>query len=165
MRVSRPVRLPWGMHLPAAGRGVPTDSWRPGSNGSGMALRGRPSIGGYQQQTRTPITGNSQQATFNAQGTATIRLGPNGLGTTWYPQAATVATSVGANDAATVTIYKGAQAVLTVVVGQSYSGGGDTVGLSSPPLQPGEQLIAIWTGGTSGKFASLVIYGDQTVLS
>lgn len=162
---ARRVRLPVGLHLPVAGRGIPTQLWRPGLNGSGMQLRDRPSIGAYRRRETVPITGATGQATFSAGGAATVTTGPQGLGTIWYPQACTVSTSVGATDPATVTIYLGPQAVLTLVVGQSYAGGGDTVGLSSPPLAPGQFLTAVWAGGTSGAKASLIVYGEQSVLT
>jgi hypothetical protein len=129
-----------------------------------MALRPRPPVGQYRQQVRTALTNGTGQATV-AAGTATIRLGPQGLGTIWYPQAAAIATTSGAVDASTCTIYLGAQAVLPQIVGQSYAGGGDSIGLTSPPLTPGQFLIAVWVSAHNTDQATLVIYGDQVVLT
>jgi hypothetical protein len=167
--VPRLARIRAGLVLPpglttAPGRGVPTDLWRPGLAGSGMPLRPRPPVALYRRRVRTTLTNGTGQATVTG-GTATVRLGPQGLGTVWYPQAATIATTSGAADASTCTIYLGAQAVLPQIVGQSYAGGGDSVGLSSPPLTPGLFLIAVWVSAHSGDQATLVIYGDQEVLA
>lgn len=157
------VRIPSGMHL-APGRGTPTQLWRPGLAGSGQSLARRPPVALYQNRVRTVLTNGIGQAIV-AAATATVRIGPQGLGTVWYPQAATIATTTGAADSSTCTIYLGAQAVLSQIVGQSYAGGGDTIGLSSPPLGPGEFLIAVWTTAHNGDRANLTIYGDQEVLA
>lgn len=162
-RVRAGLILPAGLH-PAPGRGVPTDLWRPGLAGSGMPLRPRPPVALYRRRIRTSLTNGTGQATV-AAATATVRLGPQGLGTVWYPQAATIATSSGASDSSTCTIYLGAQAVLPQIVGQSYLGGGDSVGLTSPPLTPGLFLIAVWVSAHNGDQATLVIYGEQEVLA
>lgn len=162
-RVRAGLILPQGLTL-APGRGGPTQSWRPGLNGSGMPLRARPPVALYRHRIRTTLTNGTGQATV-AGATATVRLGPQGLGTIWYPQAATIATTSGAADASTCTIYLGAQAVLPQIVGQSYAGGGDSIGLTSPPLTPGLFLIAVWVSAHNGDQATLVIYGDQEVLA
>jgi hypothetical protein len=161
-RLVRPLFPPVAYHKQAAGRGTPTQLWRPGLGGSGMALRARPPVTAYRGRARTPITGGTGQAKITAK-TATIRLGPQGLGTVWYPQSAALGTDQGAADFSTCTIYLGAQAILSLIVGQSYAGGGDAIGLSAPPLTPGQFLTAVWVSST-GTIANLVIYGDQDVL-
>lgn len=96
--------------------------------------------------------------------TASIQVGPQGLGTVWYPQSAAIATSVGANDNSTVQLYYGPLSLLSLVSGTSYAGGGDMVGLPVPPLSPGYFIVAVWSGGTPGSLATLAVYGTQTAL-
>jgi hypothetical protein len=93
-----------------------------------------------------------------------VQLGPQGIGTIWYPQSAAVATTTGAADASTVTFYIGPLALLTEVGSQSYAGGGDNVGLAVPAMHPGTFLVAKWAGGHSGDLATLTIYGLQDAL-
>jgi hypothetical protein len=162
-RTRRGLVIPPGMIL-APGRGTPTQLWRPGLGGSGMALRPRPPVGLYRGRARTVLTGGTGQAKVSAA-TARVQLGPQGLGTVWYPQAAAIATTSGAADSSTCTIYVGTQAILSQIAGQSYLGGGDSIGLASPPLTPGQFLIAVWTTAVNNDTASLVIYGEQEVLT
>lgn len=162
-RTRRGLIIPAGMVL-APGRGQPTGLWRPGWNGSGMPLAPRPPVGLYRGRARTVLTNGTGQAKVSG-GTARVQLGPQGLGTVWYPQAAAIATTSGAADSSTCTIYLGTQAVLSQIAGQSYTGGGDSIGLASPPLGPGQFLIAVWTTAVNGDIASLVLYGEQEVLT
>jgi hypothetical protein len=160
------VRVPVWAHLPVARRGAPTTDWQPGWRGTGMRRPLRPAIGAYSQRlTGVPIAGATAQVTVQADGSATAQVAPQGLGTTWYPQQANISTSTGADDSSTCAIYLGASALNSLQVGQSYAGGGDTVGLSVPALTPGGLLIAVWTGGVPGDLATLSIIGTQDALS
>lgn len=134
----------------------------------------RPSTVPIQQYTNrvtVPISAAEATATHSvsAAGSAQVSVGPAGVGRRWYPAYATIATSSGANDNSTCAIYlTGAGQPATaqsLLVGQSYSGGGDTVGLTSPALDPGLALTALWTGGNSGDTASMTVYGNQDVLT
>lgn len=119
----------------------------------------------YTQQATAPVGNQGIASTVvSASGTAQVSVGPQGIGTRWYPQQATVSTSSGAADSSTCTIYLGLIGVQAAVVGQSYAGGGDTIGLAVPLMQPGDLLIAVWTGAKTGDQATIRIIGDQDVL-
>ena len=122
-------------------------------------------IGAYTQTVRTDIPAGTGYATISAGGTATVQVGPQGIGTVWYPAVANIATSTGANDVSTCQLYYGPLSQLSAVSGTSYAGGGDSIGLSVPPLRPGYFIVAVWTGGTSGALASLQVLGSQDVLA
>ena len=127
--------------------------------------------GMYQGQQQTLITGGYAAVTVTAAGTAIAKVGPQGVGTVWYPQAAAISTTTGANDASTCALYlspleNGAAVVpSTQIGGQSYAGGGDTIGLAVPPMWAGYFIVAVWTGAVSGDLASLAVYGTQQVLT
>ena len=124
----------------------------------------------YTQTVRTPIPGPdaTKTGTMSASGTVTISIGPQGWGKKWYPQIASIATTSGANDASTCSLYLSAWGQGTtpqnLINGQSYAGGGDSIGLAVPPVYPGHVITAVWSGGKSGDTASLTIYGDQDAL-
>ena len=121
----------------------------------------------YGPGPRTAIIGGYSAKVVPASGTVTVYCGPQGVGTVWYPQAAAINTTTGANDASTVAFY--AQPTGTVQapwqVGQSYAGGGDQVGLAGIKLVPGERLYAVWSGGHSGDVATMILTGKMTVLA
>jgi len=98
-------------------------------------------------------------------GSATVRIGPSGLGTRWYPQQCTLSTTTGPADTSTAIGYLGPVATPAQVVFTSYAGGGDTQGLAIPMMQPGDLLTVVWSGGHPGDYATLQIIGDQTVLT
>lgn len=118
----------------------------------------------YTGKQRTLITGGYQSVRVAANGTATVTVGPQGVGTVWYPQQWAIATTTGATDAATCTIYHGPIGLQTLVIGQSYAGGGDSGGMAVPPMFPGYFVVAVWSGATSGDLASLTVYGQQDAL-
>jgi hypothetical protein len=125
--------------------------------------------GSYTGSQQTVITGGYAAAVVPASGSVTVRVGPMGVGTIWYPQAAAISTTTGAADASTCALYltpleNGAQVPATQIGGQSYAGGGDTIGLAVPPMWAGYFIVAVWTGATSGDLASLAVYGTQQVL-
>jgi hypothetical protein len=139
----------------------------------GFTMRRPPSTapGDYQGSQPTVITGGYAAKVVPAGGIVTIYCGPMGLGTVWYPQAVAISTTTGANDASTCALYlsplqNGANlAPSTQIGGQSYAGGGDTIGIAVPPLWPGTFLIAQWTGATVGDLAALQVYGQQRALT
>lgn len=118
----------------------------------------------YTARATTPIANGYGTATVSAGGAATITIGPAGLGTVWYPQSAAIATTTGAADTSTCALYVGPIGTQTLIGGQSYAGGGDSVGLAVPPLYPGYFITAIWSGGHSGDLATLTLYGQQDAL-
>lgn len=141
-------------------------SWLPQIGFAKMLPPRRPPQHVYTQVRSAPIGGNGTgQSVVGGGGAATVRIGPSGTGTRWYPQQVTVSTTSGAADTSTCTIYLGPVAVASQVIAQSYAGGGDVLGLAIPMMQPGDLLTAVWAGGTPGDHATLVIIGDQDVLT
>jgi hypothetical protein len=151
-----PPRWPAGLHRAAGGT--------PNVGGRPYAIP-RPGMETYLSTMRTNLTDNQRQTTIGAGGAATIQLGPQGQGTRWYLTQANVWTTTGALDSSTVALYLGAQVQGNLLGGQSFSGGGDTIGLNVRPLVPGDLIIAVWAGGHPGDIASLILYGDQDVLN
>lgn len=121
-------------------------------------------IGQYTGRERTPIANGYGVATVK-NNTATVSVGPQGLGTVWYPQNAAIGTTTGANDASTCQLYLGPLSQLQLISGTSYAGGGDSIGLGVPPITPGYFIVAVWSGAVNGDLASLAIYGTQDALT
>ena len=111
-----------------------------------------------------PLTGGQASGPLSASGNLTLTVGPQGLGTTWYPASVTVSTSVGALDVATALVYLGIGGVPTQLLGTVYTGNG-TVAVAVPPLQVGEFIIVTWTGGANGETASLNVVGTMDALT
>lgn len=137
-------------------------------------MRGRPPTipqGAYTQAPQTVITGGYVAGLIPASGTLVLAVGPAGVGTVWYPQSASISTTTGANDASTCAIYLsplvngGSPPPSTQIGGQSYAGGGDTIGLPVPPIRPGQFVYAVWSGANPGDLAALQVYGQQGTLA
>lgn len=113
---------------------------------------------------QTPIGGNGiAQGIMSGSGMSTVSIGPSGYGSRWYPNQVSIATQSGANDNSTCAIYLNAIAP-GAQLAQSYAGGGDTLGLAVPMMQPGDLLYAVWSGGTSGNWTQMIITGNASVL-
>lgn len=117
----------------------------------------------YRPLLRSPMVGVVGQAVI-VGGAATVQLGPQGVGTRWYPVQGIITTSTGVNDASTCQLYMGTVAVANLIGATSYAGGGDTFGLSGHMMQPGDYLIAVWSGGNNGDTATLRVTGDQVAM-
>lgn len=122
-------------------------------------------IEGYTTPRRTMITGGYAASLVASNGTAAVQIGPQGVGTVWYPASVAIATTSGAADVSTCALYIGPLALLTQIGGQSYAGGGDVIGISVPPVYPGYFLVAVWTGAKSGDLASMTVYGAMDALT
>jgi hypothetical protein len=153
------VRIPGPayFHYPAAGRTRNKLLFRP--------VQGRPPVipvGRYTQPiTGVPLTGGQGQAVVSSGGAATVSVGPQGLGNVWYPASATIQTTSGVNDASTCNLYLGPAGVPVTLLATLYPGGTGTAGLATPPLSPGQYLIAVWSGGNPGDHASLNVVGTM----
>lgn len=148
---------PWGAARPAGALPAPLASsatWRIPS----------PPVEAYRPLLRVPLTGAVGQAVVSGSGAATVRIGPQALGTRWYPDKVDLTTSTGVNDSSTVTLYAGTVALANLIGGTSYLGGGDTIGISGMYLDPGDLLIAMWTGGNPGDNATMRVTGSQVVM-
>jgi len=120
-------------------------------------------IGAFARQVRVDIGNNGvAQSVIAASGSGQVSVGPQGVGTTWYPKSCTLATQSGAADGSTATGYL--NSVTTPPLFQSYAGGGDTQGLAVPQMQPGDLLIVLWSGGKPGDWASVTVVGDMEAL-
>jgi hypothetical protein len=156
--------IPSWIHPQAAGRTLNKLILRPGLGGSGaQPIRRVPQQAFNKMITGVPLTGGQASATVNGAGSATVSVGPQGLGTTWYPSSAVISTSTGAADNSTCSVYIGSQTQQNLQGGQSYAGGGDTVGINQASMQPGDRLIAVWSGGVPGATATINVFGTQDV--
>jgi len=128
----------------------------------------------YTRPVSTAIQGGYASDVMSAGGRALAFCGPQGVGTVWYPQSVAIATSSGAIDSSTCAVFLTSvpnpheiffTSPTQQIGGQSYAGGGDTIGLSVPPIYPGLFVVALWDQGVSGDLATMQVYGFQTVLS
>ena len=155
---TRAVAVPYGRSNPG--------SWRPGWQGTGQQRTPQVPIGAFSHSiTGVPLSGGQAETEVSGSGAATVSIGPQGLGTTWYPQQVTVSTSTGAADTATAAAYMGSVALSNLQGGQSYAGGGDVIPLGIAQMTPGDLLWVVWTGGNPGDTATINIIGTQDVLA
>jgi hypothetical protein len=61
-------------------------------------------------------------------------------------------------------VWLSASGVLIHLLGQTTSGGNDTMGVSSPPLAAGQRITVQWYGANPNDNAWAVIKGTKTVL-
>lgn len=143
---------------------IAAGSWR--AAGDVFAKLRRPPVtplSAFNRTVQLAITGDGvAQTIVAASGIATLPIGPQGLGTRWYPQQVTIATQSGANDPSTCALYL--NSTVFPPIGQSYAGGGDSIGLAVPPMEPGDLLIAVWSGAKPGDWASITVIGSKDAL-
>ncbi len=115
---------------------------------------------------QVPLSDGQGQATVNANGNATVQLGPQGLGTVWYPAAVTVSTTTGVNDVSVCNVYAGPAGILTPtqLLGTIPTGGAGVLAAAVPPLPVGWYLTVVWTGGVSGDTAAVNVTGSKVAL-
>jgi hypothetical protein len=121
----------------------------------------------YRTQADSQIGGfGVGQTLVSGSGAATVRVGPSGLGTLWYPQQAVLSTSSGVNDSSTAIAYLGPSGVVPAnTIFQSFSAGNDVQGIAVPVMQPGDFITCVWSGGHPGDVATLRIIGGLTALT
>jgi len=110
-------------------------------------------------------------ATFTAAvsgvaGNAQCQLGPSGLGNVWYPTQVTLATGTGIAagfDNSTANLYLGPVVSNATLLGSVFGGNG-IVAAALPPIQPGQFLIAQWTGAGAGDTCIMNIQGTMDAL-
>lgn len=148
------ARVPGGLH-PQGVRNI----------GGAPMLPPRTSPLMYGKPARAPIhdgIGSAIVAGSPVAGVATVVIGPQGLGTRWYPSQVQVSTQSGPTDGSSCTVYK-LFIANSQIIGQTLQGGGDTFGFTHE-MQPGELLYAVWANANPGDLATLAINGDQVVL-
>jgi len=163
------VRFPrgWTFHPQAARRGASQLAWRPGWAGTGQQPIQAVPISRYRGTVSgVPVNGGQAQGAVPSSGAITLSVGPQGLGTVWYPAQVTISTTTGALDTSTALVYCGPPSVLTpaTLVGTVYSGNG-TVALAVPSLSPGQVVTAAWTGAHEGDQAAVNIIGTMDALT
>ncbi len=94
----------------------------------------------------------------------TLQVGPQGMGTTWYPIQVSTTTSTGALDTSTAYVYLGPVVAPITQVGIIGTGNG-TAALAIPQMAPGQTLIVQWVGGHPGDQASMNVIGNMTALA
>ena len=161
--VAAVVRWPRsGKTVPA----VPAGSWAAAGNRFTKRRVNPPvPIGNYTGKiSGVPLTGGQASGQVPAGGAITLQVGPQGLGTTWYPAQITLSTTTGALDTSTALVYLGSGGVPTTQVGSVFSGNG-VAALAVPAMQPGDFIIVSWTNGHPGDVASFNIIGTQDALT
>lgn len=113
----------------------------------------------------TPTSGAVYGGTISGPSNPlTLQVGPQGVGTTWYPVSVTLSTSTGPLDTSTALLYLGSGATPTTLQGTVYSGNG-TASLAIPSMSPGQTIIAVWTGGHAADTAAFNVVGTMDALS
>lgn len=162
------VRLPRGwaahFHPQASRRGTPAQ-YRPGWQGTGMQPMQRVPVTAYTGRiTGVPLTGGQAQGVIPGSGALTLSVGPQALGTIWYPASVVISTTTGPLDTSTALVYLGSGGVPTLLQGTVYTGNG-TVALAVPDMQPGDLVIVQWTGAHQGDVAAVNITGTMDALT
>ena len=112
---------------------------------------------------RSPIGNGTAQGIVANNGQAVLAIGPQGVGTRWYPSQVQVATSSGATDQSMATLYRQFVAA-SQIVGQTEQGGSDTLGFTHD-MQPGDLLFVVWARANPGDLATVTVHGDQLALA
>lgn len=123
----------------------------------------RPGQEEFTQPVRSLIQAGTGQQIIGGGGTATVVLGPQGIGTRWYPSQVQVATSSGPTDQSTCMLYRDIIDAKQQI-GQTLQGGGDTLAFTHD-MQPGNLIYAVWSNANPGDLATLTVHGDQVALT
>ena len=144
---------------------VPAGSWRAAGNQFFKRRINEPvPIGYYTQKiTGIPLSGGQASGIIPAGGALTLQVGPQGLGSAWYPAQCTISTTTGPLDTSTALAYLGTGGIPTQLIATVYSGNG-TIAVAVPPMQPGDGLIVTWTGARPGDVASMNVIGTADAL-
>jgi hypothetical protein len=126
-----------------------------------------PPLARYMRPVTVPVgnDGIALPVTFTAAGTAQAAAGPSGVGCTWSLDQASIYTSVGPLDAAQAALYVGPLPIAQYQQASSLAGGGAQVALGGITVDPSWFVWVLWTGGTPGALAYLLVTGAKTVLA
>lgn len=116
------------------------------------------------RRTGVPLTGGQALGVIPGGGALTLSIGPQGLGTVWYPAQVTTTTTSGVNDVSTCLVYMGAAGVPTTLMGTLYPGGAGVLAVAFPPLTVGLFIIAEFTGGHATDIAAVNVTGTMDYL-
>jgi len=112
--------------------------------------------------TGVPLNGGQVQGTIPVSGALSLTVGPQGLGTVWYPVQITLSTTTGQLDTSTGNIYLGPLVTPATLVGTGFGNG--TYALAIPPMSPGQYLVIQWAGGHNGDIAAANVIGTMDAL-
>jgi hypothetical protein len=112
---------------------------------------------------RTLSLRNSYSVTLDGNGDGTVQAGPSSPGEQWQLAIASVSVSTNVAEAQ-CKIYIGADTTQPNYADGTLSGStGDSTDRVSYPLNTGQSIWAVWSGGDSGSTATLVLQGQRTL--
>lgn len=116
----------------------------------------------FTQHVRAPINNGIAQGIIANNGHAILSLGPQGVGTRWYPSEVLVSTTSGPADQSACVLYR--QFIdPKQLIGRTEQGGGDTLAFTRE-MQPGDLILAHWSRANPGDLATITMHGDQIAL-
>jgi hypothetical protein len=152
------VRWPPGLHPQTAKRRTSKLAWQPGWRDTGMQPIERIPVEQYTGRiSGIPLTGGQTQGTIPMSGSLTLTIGPQGIGTFWYPIQVTLSTSTGQADTSTANVYLGPLITPATLVGTGPGNG--SYALAIPVMTPGQYLVIQWAGGTASDTAAANVIG------
>jgi len=105
---------------------------------------------------------------LDASGNGRAILGPAIVRERWAPTQATVSVSTNPLESPTnalesrCSLYLGIGGVPGRLLGESRTGSsGDTYGFGGFELQPGQNIVAVWTGGDPNATATITVFGER----
>jgi hypothetical protein len=174
--------IAWTVSLAGTLSGTETNNFHLDVNGARIATSVNADTAGSYPQTPVTYTFNAgdQIEVYNvnagtansvygasipaAGGSLTLQVGPQGLGTVWYPVSVVLSTTTGALDTSTALVYLGPSATPATLQGTLFSGNGTTA-LAIPSMSPGQTIIVNWQNGHPGDTAAFNITGTMDALS
>jgi hypothetical protein len=116
----------------------------------------------FTQHVRAPIGNGTAQGIVAGNGQAILALGPQGVGTRWYPSEVIVSTSSGPADQSECVLYR--QFIdPKQEIARTAQGGGDPMAFTAS-MQPGDLIYAMWQRANPGDLATITMHGDQIAL-
>lgn len=127
----------------------------------------RPPVTEYTQVADGIPLGDGQGQAVVASNAAQVQIGPQGLGTVWYPAQVTVSTTTGVLDTSSCDIYVGPGPVLvrTNLMGTVFPAGRGVLAVALPPMPVGWFLTAVWSGAKNGDIAAVNVTGSKRALT
>jgi hypothetical protein len=100
--------------------------------------------------------------TLDVNGNGQAQCGPGLPGVSWQPSSIAVSVSTNVSEAQ-CSVYLGIGPYPGSLVGATQTGStGDSTDCSAT-VWPGQELIAVWTGGDPGSIATMSVFGTKTV--
>lgn len=98
---------------------------------------------------------------LDANGNGRVSIGPTVVRERWAPTQATVSVSTSVLESQ-CDLYLGVGGVPGRLMGSTRTGSsGDPYGFAGFELQPGQNLVAVWTGGDAGAVATITVFGEK----